>query len=173
MSNINKQLLEIAELACKRARARGAREAGAGVRSSKRFKVVIRDGKQEELKASESRRLSIRVFVDGRYGKHTTSNLEREAVGRFVDEAVEMTRYLMPDKHRSLPTPDLYQHRSEKELKVYDPAQASICIGDFSGVGIIGKAPVIRGRRPVVDVGIVVVQPEKEGGVFFLEPFNA
>jgi PmbA protein len=126
---MNKQLLEMAELACKRARSRGAREAAASVRSSRSFRIVIRDGKQEELKSSESRRLSIRIFVDGRYGQHTTSDLQPAALGRFVDDAVEMTRVLMPDKHRSLPEPKLYQGRSGQDLRLYDGRIAEVTTG--------------------------------------------
>jgi len=122
----NKKLLEVVELACKRARARGAREAAASVRSSRSFKIVIRDSKQEELKSSESRRLSIRVFVDGKYGQHTTSDLQPAALGKFVDDAVEMTRFLMPDKHRSLPEPTLYKGRSSGDLRIFDPAAQAV-----------------------------------------------
>jgi PmbA protein len=123
---INDKLLEVAKFACSRARAKGANEAAASVRSSRSFKIVIRDSKQEELKSSESRRLSIRIFVDGRYGQHTTSDLGREALGRFVDDAVEMTRFLMPDKHRALPLPALYKGRPSSDLQIYDQASQAV-----------------------------------------------
>lgn len=123
---MDKTLLEIAEFASKRARARGAREAAAAVSSSRSFKIVIRDGQQEEFKSAESRRLSIRVFVDGKYGQHTTSALQREALGKFIDDAVEMTRFLMPDRQRSLPPPELYRGRAGGGLGLYDPAAEQV-----------------------------------------------
>lgn len=118
---IEKKLQQTAELACARARKQGAKEAAASVAERRSYKVVVRDGKVEELKASVSRRLAMRVYVDGRYGRHTTSDLEPTALGRFIDDAVEMTRFLMPDKHRSLPDPKLYQGRSKAALGIHDP----------------------------------------------------
>lgn len=123
---INKRLLEVAKLACQRAQKKGAKEAAASVSSSRSYKIVIRDGKQEELTSSESRRMSIRIFVDGRYGAHTTSELHPAALTRFVDDAVEMTRFLMPDEHRSLPDPALYKGRSDGDLAIFDGAAAEV-----------------------------------------------
>lgn len=120
---MNKRLVELAKLACQRAQKQGAKEAAARVGTTRHFKVVIRDGKQEELRASESRSLSLRVFVDGRYGQHTTNALQPDELERFVDDAVDMTRYLMQDAYRSLPSPDLYLERSTGDLEIFDPSQ--------------------------------------------------
>jgi len=118
---INKNLANIAERASQRARKKGAQEASAGVRMNRMFKVVGRDGKVEEVKAAVSRSLSLRGFVDGRYGRHSTSDLQPAAMDRFIDDAVEMTRFLMPDKYRSLHDPELYKGRSTADLGIYDP----------------------------------------------------
>lgn len=123
---MDKELLSIAERACARAKERGASASAAAVSTTRSTKVMVRDGKLEELKAATSRGLSLRVFVDGRYGSHRTSDLSPEGLGRFVDEAVEMTRFLMPDKHRALPDPALYQGRSKKDLGIFDPAHEQL-----------------------------------------------
>ena len=123
---MNEQLRDIAERACARARKAGASEAGAGVRQRRVTKVAVQDGKYEEIKASESRSLSLRVFVNGRYGSHQTSDLSPAGMDRFIDDAVEMTKVLMPDTFRALPEPSLYKGRSTADLGIYDPAQAAL-----------------------------------------------
>ena len=115
-----KELARLAELACERANKKGAQGAAAGLGFSRRFRVVLRDGKQEELTASVSRGLSLKLYVDGRYGSHRTSMLDEKSLATFVDDAVEMTRLLMPDKNRSLPDPKYYRDRSKADLHLYD-----------------------------------------------------
>jgi PmbA protein len=127
---MNTELKKIAEKACQRARAKGAKEAGAAVRTTRHYKVVVRDGKLEEIKSSESRGLKIRVFVDGRYGQHSTSELTPAALDRFVDDAVEMTRFLMPDKHRALPEPKYYEERSKADLEIHDSVQSKVTMAE-------------------------------------------
>jgi len=127
---MNSELQKIAELACDRARSRGAKQAAARVARTRDYKVAVRDGKMEELKSSETRGLSIRIFVDGRYGQHKTSELERRALLRFVGDATEMTRVLMPDTHRALPEPALYRERPTLDLQLHDPKQGAVTMAE-------------------------------------------
>jgi PmbA protein len=133
---MDKDLLRIAEIACEAARKRGAQQTAAAVRRTRSCKVVIRDGKNEELKSAESRNLSLRVFVDGRYAQHSTSNLADAALARFVSDAVEMTRYLMPDRHRSLPDPSLYRDRSRQDLRIFDPDHDKLTMAERKRVAL-------------------------------------
>ncbi|PIE17685.1 MAG: peptidase U62 [Proteobacteria bacterium] len=123
-----KELARIADLACARAKKKGAQAASASVSVKKRFRLVYRDGKQEELTSSESRRLSLSVYVDGRYGRHTTSVLSEKDLGAFIDDAIEMTRVLMPDKHRALPDPKYYANRTKADLKLFDPTRETLTV---------------------------------------------
>ena len=121
-----RELERLVELACDEARKRGAQQARARGSSSQSTKVVIRDGKQEEVKAAASRGLSLEVYVDGRYGKHETSILEPAELEAFIGRAVAMTRVLMPDPHRFLPAPKHYTGRSTAELGIYDADHARV-----------------------------------------------
>jgi PmbA protein len=114
----------LAERVCTLATKAGAQHAAANAGMSRSRKVVVRDGLVEEVKASTSRGISIRVYVDGRYGAHSTSDLTSDSLERFVDRAVSMTRVLMPDEHRALPESHLYTGRRSDDLGVYDPAHA-------------------------------------------------
>lgn len=123
---VDRELLAIAEQACANARRRGARQAAATVQRSRSVKIVLRDGQTEELKAAETRSLSLRLFVDGRYGVHQTSRLEPAALDRFIADAVELTRLLAPDPLRSLPERTLTADRSRAELGLVDPAHGGL-----------------------------------------------
>ncbi len=151
---MNKELREVAERACARAKKAGAKEAGAIVSSRRSTKVVVRDGKLEEIKSSVSRSLSLRVFVNDRYGSHHTSDLVPEAMGRFIDDAVEMTRVLMPDKLRSLPEPALYEGRSTGSLGIYDADHAGLTMAGRKSIAaaIHDKARADTGAS-VISVG--------------------
>lgn len=151
---MNQDLLRIAELACDRARRRGASQAAAYVSHSRSFNVVIRDGKQEEIKAAESRNLDLRVFVDGRFGTHSTSSLAEEPLTRFIDQAVEMTRFLMADPHRSLPAPELYQGRSKEDLRLHDPAHEQVTMAERKGIALaLHDAARAAGGERIISVG--------------------
>ena len=151
---MNEELKKIAERACDRARKAGAKEAGASVRQRRNTKVAVQDGKYEEIKSSESRSLSLRVYVNDRYGSHQTSDLSEEGMGRFIDDAVEMTKVLMPDKLRTLPEPALYKGRSTADLNIYDPAQATLTtdVRKKRAMALHDKARADTGEK-VISVG--------------------
>ena len=151
---LNKKMAEVAEQACARAKKKGCQEAAASLRRTRSYKVVVRDGKVEEIKASVSRRLSVRVFVDGRYGSHATSDLSAGGLGKFIDDAVEMTRYLMPDKFRALPEPKLYEGRSTGDLGVFDPDHGKLTTdGRKRAATEVYQAARTRGGDRVISVG--------------------
>ncbi len=152
--SMDKELREIAQRACARACKAGADHAGAVVRKRRSTKVAIRDGKLEEIKSSVSRSLSLRVFANDRYGSHSTSDLVPAAMDRFISDAVEMTRVLMPDKMRTLPEPALYAGRSSADLGIYDPDHASLTAKERKALALAlhDKARADTGAK-VISVG--------------------
>lgn len=114
------ELLAIAERASAYAQERGAQQVAAHASMGRQARVVLRDGSQEEVKASVSRGLSLSLYVDGRYGTHSTSEVDAARVEEFIDRALEMTRVLMPDEHRALPDPAHYEGRSQVDLQLFD-----------------------------------------------------
>ena len=151
---LNKKLARVAEQACARAKKKGAQQAAASLRRTRSYKVVMRDGKVEEIKSSVSRRLSIRIFVDGRYGTHTTSDLSPASLGKFIGDAVDMTRFLMPDKFRSLPDPKLYEGRSTADLGLYDADHGKLTMDERKQIATaVYQAARARGGDKVISVG--------------------
>lgn len=114
-------LVQTAELAVERAKKAGAGDCSSKVHRRRNYKVVCRDGKWEELSSSTQCSLSVRLFVEGRYAVHSTTDISPNGVESFITEAVTLTRHLMEDKYRKLPPPELYEGRSKKDLGLYDP----------------------------------------------------
>ena len=115
-----KELLALAGRAIDVAKKRGVQSVAASGYLSRHGKVVMRDGELEEMESATSRGLSLRLFVDGRYGTHSTSEVAPERLDEFIQRAIDMTRLLAPDEHRALPEPELYKNRPTLDLGTYD-----------------------------------------------------
>ncbi len=102
------ELMKIVGVAIEAATKAGASDAAAGAYRSRSVAFQVRNGKLEQVNDSTSRALSMRLFVDGRYSEHTTTDLRAERVTAFVTEAVKMTRALQADPHRRLADPARY-----------------------------------------------------------------
>jgi PmbA protein len=117
---MGESMLEVAQGAVTLARAKGAREAAGGAYRVRNVEVQWRDGKVERISEATTRGLSLELYVDGRYAAVSTSDLRPEAVARFVDDAVALTRKLAVDPHRALPDPELYQGQAKVDLDLED-----------------------------------------------------
>lgn len=116
------ELRERAAQALEAARRAGADDAWATASRSRGAEVEVRDGRVEKVHESTSRGLSLRIYVDGRYGTYATSDLRPDSLSSFVRDAVAMTRALEPDPYRVLPDPALFADRPTQELELVDPA---------------------------------------------------
>ncbi|HTM18903.1 MAG TPA: TldD/PmbA family protein [Kofleriaceae bacterium] len=121
-----KELLGRAQDAVAMARKAGAADAWAEADRSREVSIQVRDGKIEQVKEATSRSLSLRLWVDGRYSTHATTDLRDESLLAFVAEAVKMTRALQPDPFRVLPDPALYEGRYQGDLELLDPAMLAL-----------------------------------------------
>ena len=118
---MDKDLKDLAQKTMEHALAQGADQVAVSVSNARFVDVKQRAGKLETLKASESRGLSLALYVDGRFSSTNTSFLQWDAVRRFVDENLTLTRALAPDKYRALPDPELYGPTEGVELQLSDP----------------------------------------------------
>lgn len=115
-------LLVTAQEAVALAQKLGAEAAFASVSRERSTGFDVRDGVIEKVTESTARRLSFRLWVEGRYSTQSTSDLRPAAVEAFVKEGVAMTRALQADPHRVLPDPALYAGRADVNLELVDPA---------------------------------------------------
>jgi PmbA protein len=116
----NKDLQQVAESTVALARKKGAGEAAAGAYRVRSVEVQWRDGKLEKISEATTRGLGLELYVEGKYASVSTSDLRPEAIERFIDDAVALTRKLATDPFRALPDPVLYQGRSTVDLDLED-----------------------------------------------------
>ncbi|MBI4800707.1 MAG: TldD/PmbA family protein [Desulfarculus sp.] len=113
-------LTRVAEQALVAAKQAGAQEASANVTRSRFVDVGFRDGGLEKASSSIRQGLTVRLFLDGRYALHSTSDLRPEALAGFMDKAAALTRLLEPDPQRSLAEPARYARGPAPDLGLMD-----------------------------------------------------
>jgi PmbA protein len=105
---MRKELLDIAAAAVQAAKQAGAQDAWASASRSRSVSFELRNGKLEKVADSTARGLALRVYVDGRYSAHSTTDLRPAQVTAFVANGVAITRALQPDEHRKLAPRELH-----------------------------------------------------------------
>lgn len=115
-----KERLELARWVAARTKKAGAAEAGVDISYSRGVDVECRDRKIDKLQESTQNGLTLRVFLNNRYSTNSTNDLRKDALEKFIDEAVAMTKYLSEDPYRTLPDPRYYQGLKDVDLKICD-----------------------------------------------------
>lgn len=110
----------IAKWAMNHALENGAQQVSVSISNSKSSSIEVRDEKIDKLEQAIESSLSIRLFVDNKYSAHSTNRMNKEDLARFIEEAIEGTKYLAEDEFRSLPEPELYFKGEPKDLKTLD-----------------------------------------------------
>lgn len=103
-----KELIKHAQRAVEVAKKKGAQHAYASCSKTRNVECGVREQKLETLKEATSQTLYLRLFVDGRYSAHRTTDLRPESVEAFLGKSVALARALQPDAARSLADPSLY-----------------------------------------------------------------
>ncbi|MGQ0507963.1 MAG: TldD/PmbA family protein [Myxococcaceae bacterium] len=115
-----KELQQAVEQSLALAKKAGASAVGASVTRMRESEVTWRDGKVENMQEAITRGLTLQLYVDGRYSAGSTSDLRPQALAKFVDDSVKLTRALAPDPHRALPGAALYANRAKVDLSIAD-----------------------------------------------------
>ncbi|WP_423130117.1 TldD/PmbA family protein [Gaoshiqia sp. Z1-71] len=110
----------LARWAMQHALDKGASEAGISISESKSSNIDVREQKIDTLKEAIQCSLTIRLYVENKYSSHRTNRLDKKELARFIEQAIEATRYLSPDPYRSLPDPSLYYTGGGKDLQTAD-----------------------------------------------------
>lgn len=119
ITNENKKL---AQWAIEYALKNGCQASCINLYSGSNTSFEIRDMKIDRLQQASENGLSIRLFVDGRYGSYSTNRLDRKELEKFIKEGIDTTRFLAEDKARTLPDPSLYYKGGGQDLQLNDPA---------------------------------------------------
>lgn len=122
-------LFDAAEAALKLARIHGAQQADVMVNRATDFEVKVCDGHITTLSQAKTKGLGLRVFVDGKLGFCTTSDLRPESLGQAVLRATQMAKEAAYDAHHGLA--ELPQNQplgSPAALDLFDPLVAELSV---------------------------------------------
>lgn len=121
-----KDRLELARWVVSAAKAEGANEVAVNISNSRSVDVEFREGQLEKLKESTQNSLNINVYADNKYSGHSTNDLRRDSLGKFVRDAVALTKYLSEDQYRKLPDPKFYAGLKQMDLELIDDSYDDI-----------------------------------------------
>ena len=114
----------------KKAKQLGASESELGINHSRSVEVDFRDGKVEKLKESTEQSMWLAVYAKGRYSNHSTNDLSKASLEKFIANAVDLTGYLEKDEFRKLTDPELYQGQHTVDIDLNDARQVEITAED-------------------------------------------
>ena len=109
----NKERLELARWAAKKAKESGADDAAVDVSQNRDIEIDFRDGKIDQLNESTRNSLSVSIYANKRFSSNSTNDLRKESVETFIDGVVATTKFLGEDEFRSLPDPKYYKGQKE------------------------------------------------------------
>ena len=121
-----KERLSLAQWAIKFAKSKGADDAKVSISNGREIDIKFRDRKLENLKESTSNSLSLNIYANNRYSGHTTSDMRKDALEKFIEEAVSATKYLSEDEFRKLPNPKYYPGDLSVDLELTDPNYGNV-----------------------------------------------
>jgi PmbA protein len=122
----NKEKMELAEWAMDYSLKAGANESIVDISNSRNIEIEYRDKKLDKLQESTQNSLNLQIYANQRYSSHSTSDLRKEELKKFIEEAVASTKYLTEDKFRSLPDPKFYPSKMDLDLKLTDTSYEKI-----------------------------------------------
>jgi PmbA protein len=98
----------------------GAEDAWSTVSQNRDVQFEYRDGKLEKVKDTTSQSLGIRIYANGRYSSHATTDLNSGRLQDFITEAVAITAALEPDEYRRITPEALFRDRPGDDLDLVD-----------------------------------------------------
>ncbi|HSV77249.1 MAG TPA: TldD/PmbA family protein [Bacteroidales bacterium] len=122
----NNQRMELARWVSKYALEKGATESAVSISRSRSVQVDVREQRLDTIRENTENSLTLMIYRDFKFSTHTTNNLDRGQLEKFIAGAVEATSYLAPDPDRRLPDPSLYPTNLTKNLELLDPRQAEV-----------------------------------------------
>ncbi len=104
----------------------GANELAVNINEESSVSLQYRDGEIEQLQESQQSGLSVQIYCDHKYSSHSTNDLRKNSISKFIENAVRSTKYLTADKFRELPDPKYYPKNLELDLKLVDDSYSQL-----------------------------------------------
>ncbi len=137
MSDLVKELCEVATRVAELCKKKGADDAEVLVRDGSELTAKVRLGKPELLQEAGSRAVGLRLFADLRSAVTYTSDLRPEALERWVEDAVALAKISEPDELNTLPDGGFATEMPDLDL--YDPACEALQASDGLRVAIAAE----------------------------------
>ena len=102
------------------AKKRGIRDIKVVASQSRNVSTVYRKGVVDKVQESTRKDVTVHLYENGRYSASTSNDFRAEAMDKFLDSAVALTRAMEKDPYRELTDPALYQGRRDIDLKLFD-----------------------------------------------------
>jgi PmbA protein len=139
MSDLVKEIVDVAARVAELSRRAGADDAEVLVRDGSEMTVKLRLGEPELVKEAGSRALGLRVFVDRRAAVTYTSDFSGGSLETFVKDTVALARLAEPDELNTLPDPAEYAAELP-DLDLWDEAVLGVDAGTALGWARAGEA---------------------------------
>ncbi|HBC38421.1 MAG TPA: TldD/PmbA family protein, partial [Porphyromonadaceae bacterium] len=104
----------------------GCQAAKVSLYSGSNTSFELRDAQMDKLQQASESRMSLFLYVDGRYGTYSTNRLDKKELESFIRNGVESTRYLAEDEARVLPDASRYYKGGKPDLQLLDPQFSAV-----------------------------------------------
>jgi len=111
---------DLAEWVARKAINKGADQVSLSVSKDRSVNVSYRDNKIEKLEESTQNNISLSIYANHRYSSHSTCDFRKDSLEKFIEQAVEGTKYLTEDHYRELPDPKYYPDKTDLDLEIFD-----------------------------------------------------
>lgn len=151
---------QLVEFALDNAQKLGAQNAACSVVHARELEISWRKAKIETLSSAGQSALSIDLYVDGKYGAYSTSDLRQDSIISFIQKNIAMTRLLEEDPARGLADPSRYEGRDTRDLELFDskiaeftPGQATDLCKNLEEIVLTHKEIPITDATTSVGIG--------------------
>jgi PmbA protein len=127
------ELVHAAQAVLRRALHHGASQASVIGDEVQSVDFEWRDGRLEKVRQAQSSIVTVRLFVEGRYSVHQSSDLRENALEAMICQAVDLTKHLSEDPHRGLPEPELCMPPLRMDVELVDFSWSSVAQADRIG----------------------------------------
>jgi PmbA protein len=114
-------LSKVAEELVAFGRKNGASQVEVSIAQGNNFSVDVREGEIEKLTEAVSKGLSLRVFVDGKMARASSSDMTKETLNKLMLNAIQRAKLSSTDPLAGLPEKEPL-NIDVASLKIYDPA---------------------------------------------------
>jgi PmbA protein len=121
-----KERMDLALWAMNYALQQSANQSAVNIAQQREVEIEYRNKQLDKLQESTQSSLRLSIYVDQRYSSHSTNDLRKPSLQKFIQEAIASTKYLTRDEFRSLPDAKYYPKAAAPDLVILDPGYPNV-----------------------------------------------